>query len=382
MTAKRKSKFGNVRPSGVSGMFQARYRGPDGRAYSKSGFPTETAAHSYLTQVQADILREVWRSPKAPPLPSERTLNEYAAEWMRLKQGEHRPSTKALYADLLRRHVIPALGRLTLEEVTPTVVRTWHHELRDKTGPTQVRQSYSVLRAILSTAVRDEILMRNPCQVVGAGQSRSAERPFMSREQAEAIAAKMPSDELRVLILLKFWACLRLGEVLALRRGDIGHEEGRKGLMVRVNKALVRVNSVMVEGEPKTKESIRIVPLPKQVEVLLRDYLAQDPLSLPSAYLFSGPRGRHLKQYEVRVPFHRAQEALGLSGYHLHDLRHAGLTHAALHGATLGQLKSRAGHNSARMVAHYQRQAAELDDRLADAMSDPQEGEEGLAQGS
>ncbi len=369
-------------------MFQARYRGPDGRTYYRSGFPTEAAANAFLVQVQADILRGVWRSPKAPPPPSEQTLREYAQEWMRTKQPEHKPSTQALYHDLLRRLVLPTLGDLTLDQITPAVVRTWHHKLREATGgPTPVRQSYVVLRAILNSAVRDEVLSKNPCQIPGAGQSRSAARPFMSRETAEAIAAAMPREDLRVLILTKYWACLRLSEVLALRRGDVvtrTTRDGRSVLVVRVSKGLVRVRSRMVEGSPKNDESVREVPLPTQAAGPLVEYLAADRSALPSAYLFHAPSGRHLKPHEVRNPFHRAQESLGLSGFHLHDLRHGGLTHAALHGATLGQLKSRAGHSSARMVAHYQRTAAELDDRLAEAMSDPdpQTGTQGHAPGS
>lgn len=367
-------------------MFQARYRGPDGRPYCRSGFPTEAAARAFLTQTQADILRGTWRSPKAPPLPSERTLREYADEWMRHKEKEHKRSTQALYRSLLRLHVLPKLGSLTLAELTPSVVRSWHAELSKVTGPTAVRQAYVVLRAICNTAVHDEILSRNPCQIVGAGQSRSPERPWMPRQTAEAIAAAMPTDELRAFVLVKFWGCLRLGEVLALRRGDVYDrqtKDGRSVLVLRVDKSLTRIGgNQVVEDRPKTKGSVREVPLPTQAATIVLAHLARDRDALPSAYLFRSPTGRHLKGHEVRVPFHRAQAAVGVSGYHLHDCRHGGLTEAALRGATLGQLKSRAGHTSARMVAHYQRTAAELDDRLADAMSDPDEAEQGRAQRS
>lgn len=383
--AKRRSNFGNVRPSGNSGTFQARYKGPDGQTYYRSGFATESAADAFLVQVQADVMRGVWRSPKAPPLPSERTLRQYAEQWMAQKAKEHRPSTRALYTDMLDRLIYPTLGRLTLEELTSAVVSEWHSSLKGTVGKTSVRQAYVTLRAILSTALRDEIISRHPCQVRGAGSSDSPERPWVSRETAEALAAAMPTETLRVLVLTKFWGCLRLGEVLALRRGDVATrvtKDGSSVMVLRISKALVRVESQLVEGPPKTRESIREVPLPRQAAAVLRAYLDLEPLAHPTAYLFHATGGRHLRQDEVRKPFIAAQKTLGLKGLHLHDLRHGGLTHAALAGATLGQLKSRAGHNSARMVSHYQRTAGELDDRIADAMSDPDEGADGLAQGS
>lgn len=373
-TKKRPSEFGNVRPSGRTGTFQARYKGPDGTTYYRSGFATKGAARAYLATVRGEILRGTWRSPKAPPLPQERRLDEYAEEWLRLRRKELRPSTQELYAGLLRVHILPTLGGRTLADLTPSVVKTWHSERQQATGPAAVRQAYVLLRAMMNAAVRDEILTRNPCQLVGAGQPRSEPRPYMSRETAEAIAATMPSEQLRTLILLKFWACLRLGEVLALRYGDLVprlDKAGKPVLVVRVNKALVRVGSSMVEGKPKTRESVRDVPLPRQAAKMITAFM-ESRSALPSAYLFARSDAQPLRPHDVRRPFHAAQGELGLSGYHLHDLRHGGLTHAALQGATLGQLKSRAGHNNARMVAHYQRSAAELDDGLAAAMSDPE----------
>lgn len=376
----RPSVFGNVRKT-PNGSWQARYKGPDGITHYRSGFATKGAGEAFLAEVRADILRGVWRSPKAPPLPHQRTVKQYAGEWLRLRRGDLRPSTQELYANLLRVHILPTLGGHTLAELTPSVVRSWHSDRKQATGPAAVRQAYVLLRSIMGTAVRDEILVRNPCQVRGAGQPRSKKRPYVSRATAEAIAAGMPTDEMRAFVLLKFWACLRLGEALALRVGDLVQRPGEDGplLVVRVNKALVRVGSSMVEGPPKTSESTRDVPLPRQAEVVIMAYVRQRA-ALPSAYLFAGDDAEPLRPHHVRAAFHEAHRALGLDGLHLHDLRHGGLTHAALQGATLGQLKSRAGHNSARMVAHYQREAAELDDRLAWTMSDPEEAPSELAE--
>lgn len=379
--SRRPSEFGNVRKT-PNGTWQTRYKGPDGITHYTSGFRTKNAGRDHLATVRGDILAKTWRSPKAPPLPQERTVRQYAEEWLQLRRGDLRPSTQELYANLLRVHILPVLGDRSLADLTPPVVRSWHSERKQATGPAAVRQAYVLLRSIMGTAVRDEILTRNPCQVVGAGQPKGAERPYLSRVTAEAIAAGMPTEEMRAFILLKFWACLRLGEVLALRVGDLVYRPGHDGkpvLVVRVNKALVRVGSTMVEGAPKTKESVRDVPLPRQAEVMIMGYV-RSRSALPTAYLFAGADAEPLAPHHVRAAFHEAHRALGLEGFHLHDLRHGGLTYAALQGATLGQLRSRAGHASARMVMHYQRIAAELDDRLAWTMSDPEEASNDLAE--
>ena len=38
------------------------------------------------------------------------------------------------------------------------------------------RSAYRVLRAIFNTAIQDDLMIKNPCRVKGAGTDRSAER--------------------------------------------------------------------------------------------------------------------------------------------------------------------------------------------------------------
>jgi integrase len=55
----------------------------------------------------------------------------------------------------------------------------------------------------------------------------------------------------------------------------------------------------------------------------------------------------------------KAADAVGLPEAHLHDLRHASLTLAAQSGATLAELKARAGHSTAVAAMRYQHAAEE-----------------------
>jgi hypothetical protein len=63
------------------------------------------------------------------------------------------------------RWVLPTLGGLPLDRITPAAVPSWHSRISATTGPTATQQAYAVLRAILSTAVADDALSRNPCRL-------------------------------------------------------------------------------------------------------------------------------------------------------------------------------------------------------------------------
>lgn len=168
----RRRHFGNVRQQ-RSGRWQVRYKGPDGRErQGERTFSTKTEAMRHLAEIEADINRGTWADPKAKT----GRLGPYADEWLR-NRHDLAIRTRELYTDLLRLHIKPHLGQMPIGRLTLIEVRRWHAQLSRTTGPRRVSASYALLRAILNTAVKDGVLASNPCQIRGAGVSRSPERP-------------------------------------------------------------------------------------------------------------------------------------------------------------------------------------------------------------
>src|SRR4051812_15200913 len=202
----------------------------------------------------------------------------------------------------------------------------------ERTGPTATRQAYALLRAILTTAVDDGALPRNPCRVPGAGQASSPERPLLDLEAVATLADAVP-DYLRALVLTAFWGHLRLGELLALRRGDVDLDAST--LLVKRQVVEVRGQGP-IETAPKTG-SVRVVHLPVQARQALAAHLSEQGPGLPAAQVFRRPGGSPLRQHHVEWHWRVARQRAGYPDAHLHDLRHAGLTLAAQSGATLAE---------------------------------------------
>src|SRR5207247_499095 len=95
------------------------------------------------------------------------TLTDYSAHW--LTQRQLRPTTRELYDSLLRTHVLPQFGRTMVSRITTADVRAWHAERLVTTSTVTAAKAYRLLRTILNTAVEDELLLRNPCTLKGAG---------------------------------------------------------------------------------------------------------------------------------------------------------------------------------------------------------------------
>ena len=241
-------------------------------------------------------------------------------------------------------------------------MRRWHTALGQRTGPVRTRQAYSLVRGILNTAVGDALIASNPCQIRGAGQVRSAERPLLSLAEIEKLALSADSW-MGPIITVTFWTHLRLGEVLGLRWSDVD----LVGAKLHVRRQVLRTASGLVEGPPKAA-SVRTVHLASQAVDVLQALLATGQTDT-DARVFAHPSGRVLQHNHVQKAWERARVAVGRPEVHFHDVRHAGLTFAAQAGASIKDLMARGGHSTMNAAMIYQHAAESRDRELAERMS-------------
>lgn len=152
--------FGSVRKL-PSGHWQVSYWHEAVRHLAPYTFATKADAQAFLSGVEADIKRGVWMDPSAGRV----TLAEWADIWL-TGRTDLRPVTRAKYRHMLDRHVLPVLGHHELSKLRPSVVRAWYMEMK-KRFVTTADDAYRMLRAILTTAMTDEMISKNPCQVKG-----------------------------------------------------------------------------------------------------------------------------------------------------------------------------------------------------------------------
>lgn len=101
------------------------------------------------------------------------------------------------------------------------VVRRWRAGLlADGVSPTMVAKAYRLMRAVLNTAVDDDIIDRNPCRIRGASDEKAPERQTLNPRQVQQLCMAVPS-RFSALIAVTTYGSLRWGEVTALSRRDI-----------------------------------------------------------------------------------------------------------------------------------------------------------------
>jgi integrase len=342
--------------------YDVRLRAPDGRQIKRT-FRTKKDAERFLVQERSAILKGLWIDPNAGKV----RLDRYSKQWL-AQRTNLRPRTRELYEYLLRLHVLPELGSVTIDKLSPMMIRAWHARLHNEhnVSATTASKAYRLLRSMLSTAFDDELIARNPCVLKGAGVERSAERPTLSVAEVESLVNAV-APRYQAMALLATWAGLRYGEAAGLRRADIDLVAGT----VRVDRQLQELaQGVLVEGPPKTDAGRRLVALPPHIEAQLAWHLDTFVESDPTSIVFTSPEGTPLRRSNFnRRVWQPACAEVGLSGFRFHDLRHTGNTFAAATGASTKELMSRMGHASSRAALIYQHATNERDRALADALS-------------
>jgi integrase len=258
--------------------------------------------------------------------------------------------TVDLYRRLLRLHIQPTFGKRYLDEIGPADVRTWRAERLTATGATTVAKAYRLLKAILQTAVDDDLLQRNPCRIKGAGKEEPDERPVATVEQVFALAEAM-GPRWRLMVFLGAFASLRPEELAELRRNDIDLKQEA----LRIARASPeRTNGERVTGDPKSRAGKRLVFVPEVVVPELRRHLRWFAEDGDDGLLFVGEKGAPFRRSTFGRKWRKARLAAGMPGFRFYDLRHTGNTMAADTGAKLKDLMVRAGQSSERAQLIYQ----------------------------
>jgi integrase len=279
-----------------------------------------------------------------------------------------RRGVRAAAARLLRLHVLPSFEALDLDEITAPRVRTWRAERLATTGATTtVAKAYRLLKAIMETAVDDELIRRNPCRIKGAGKESSAERQIATVAQVDALADAL-GPRWRLMVYLGAYGPMRPEEQAELRRRDVDLD----AMTIRVRMAAPELTTGhRALGDTKSDAGKRLVVLPAFLRTDLRRHLDWYAENGPDGLLFVGEKGKPFRRSTFGRKWRKARAKVGMpEGFRFYDLRHTGHTLATRSGATLKDTMVRAGQSSEKAALIYQHSDLERQQEVASGLDE------------
>lgn len=315
------------------------------RQKRKRGFATQTDALAWRTDTLAKQRRGELVEPSKLP------IADYFDEWIAAKARRVRPNTVAGYRYAFSL-VAPAIGRVPLAKLSATMLDRAYDDLSDRYAPSLVRQVHTIVTMVCKSAVRDDLIVRNPCDRVEPPGAQAPPRRAWSPEMARCFLAHTGGDPLRDAWQLMLDCWLRSGEVRALRWRDLDLTTGA----VTVAQTATRTSTGLATvGPPKTEHSARRIPLSDDLVARFgRRRRAQLEAAIGSGEGWSDDRlvfptatGRMMSSTALGVALKAACELADVPYITPHGLRHTGgsLAHGA--GTPIAPIAKRLGHKNA-----------------------------------
>jgi integrase len=292
------------------------------------------------------------------PLPPERlTVESYLREWVSTRQPEHlSANTTDNYRWASEHHIVPALGKKRLRQLTPKDVADM---LASKAAEGLGRSSRMRLRSVLGRALRqaeaEGLVSRNAATLIPpTSLGRTSEGRSLTVDQARSLLAGAKPDRLGGAVIVMLTMGLRPGEVLGLSWDDVDLRDG----VLKVRHSLKRERTGLRLGAPKTPRSRRTLAMPGvALDALRRRHTAQlaerlqaGPRWLDTGLVFTTSVGSMIDPNNFRRHFGRLSEAAGVGHWTPNEMRHSAVSLLSAAEVPLEDIADLVGHDGTRMT--------------------------------
>lgn len=276
------------------------------------------------------------------------TLQTAAQQWLSSAKLRVKESSYANYENIISKHILPILGGEHMQNLTTSKLNDFIHyklnngRLNGKGGLSakSVRDIMTVYRSIGAYAAREYGIRETHFTMPKIEKKQTDVLNAFERKRLENYLINNQNNT-NISVLLCLFTGLRVGELCGLKWGDIDFQNET----VSVQRTVQRVNkhgrSKVVIGSPKSKSSIRIVPVPDFIIKILRQKRKGDDF-----YIITGTS----KPTEPRTMQNRFKSILkicSIRNVNFHLLRHTYATVCIENGFDPKTLSELLGHADA-----------------------------------
>ena len=309
--------------------------------------------------------------------PTQQTVAEFLEDFVKL-YGEKRWGVSMYMSScaLMRNYILPIIGRLKVQDITPRTVDQYIQTLRKTPAvstkthkaatkyltDTNVEKIIKLLRCAFKQAVRWELIAKNPFDNAVLPRTRYNKRDIWDVDTIRKALDACESTRLYLAINLAFACSLRMGEILGLTWDNVHITDAdiaADDAWIFIDKEIARATQQAIDaiGEkdiyhifepvmpgtatrvvlkrPKTESSIRKVWLPKTLAYILRkwqqsqaeiiDFLGDEYQNY--GLVISLDNGRPVDERMIEKEFNKLKKTADLPNVVFHSLRHSSTTY-------------------------------------------------------
>jgi integrase len=334
---------------------------------------TKKDAEKRLSELLSQLDNGIYVQPKRTTFADylEMWLNEYAKNNLSPRGFER-------YAGIIRKHLIPDLGKVTLTQLKPEhLQKHYTTKLNDGLSARTVRYHHALIHVALQTAVKWGLVSRNVADAVDPPRIRRNEMQTWDEDDVNRFLEAAKDSPYYALFHTALYTGMRRSKLLGLKWTDVDFILSQ----IYINRSLHHLkDGSYIFTQPKSAKSRRTIALSPSAILTLKEHHEKQEairamLGIPLTdddLVFSQLDGKPLRPNTITRAWTMLAARAGVKVIRLHDARH---THASLmlkQGIHPKIVQERLGHASIQMTldtySHVapglQQAAAEGFDRL------------------
>lgn len=363
---------GSVRKR-ANGTWEARYS--DGR--DENGHQIQRSVYGKTRKEAVEKLHTILYQKQCGSYiqPSKLLLKDWLYQWLHsYAEITVRPSTYISYEGYIYNHIIPELGNLLVQQITPVIIQSFYNQKfesgrTDGNGglsPKTIRNLHNMLHQSLEQAKINGIIFSNPTDNASIPKQEKKEMRVLSTYEQSALIGVLHLHRLGFAIMFDLATGLRIGELCALKWSDVNFNKRT----VKISRTLQRIKKSMsaqingenttaiLEGNVKTNSGFREIPLPDKIFKLLIQHQQNQIAEMNqlgciyqnNGYIFAMPYGTCVEPHTMRDALDFLLKAAGIEHANFHSLRHTFATRAIESGVNIKTLSDILGHSQVQIT--------------------------------
>jgi len=229
-------------------------------------------------------------------------------------------------------------GNMKADEIKPSMVEAYQQKRLSEIScrktpykPASINRELEVMRRIYNLAVREDMVIKNPCWKVTRLSEKNARDRILSQEEFQKLIKELPQHAADI-VTVAYFCGMRAGEIFGLTWDRVNMKEGYFNL---------------TPEDTKTGKA-RTVYFSRPVREILERLGKVRQISHRFVFTYNGHPLRSIK-YSLTKGLERA----GIDDFRFHDLRHTYVSNARKAGIDRSVIMKLTGHTTLSMFTRY-----------------------------